>query len=103
MSKIDDRLESLLGITKPFFIKCIIAVTFDMRYFLVEVEDNHEEAFDGSDLEDNLTDKKLLPKEPGIYNCLIKYHTFKCNIPIDPEEWDCYITIEKCEKIDLKL
>ena len=76
------ELKQLLGIHEPTFYKCLIAVTFD-----------------GSDLEDNLTENKNLPKEAGIYKCVIRYHSFKCNIPIDPEEWDCNVTIESCELV----
>lgn len=94
-----NELIDLLGETKPSFHNCIIAVTFDRRSFIVTFEDAVEDAYDGSDLEDNLTDTKNIPKEPGIYRCVIRYHCFKCNIPIDPEEWDCRVTIESCELI----
>ena len=96
-----DKLKELSGIHEPSFHKCLIAVTFDGWAFLVKSENNFEEAFDGSYLEDNLTDIKQIPKEAGIYKCIIRYHSFKCNIPIDPEEWDCNITIESCELVDV--
>ena len=95
------ELKKLIGIHEPSFNKCLIAVTFDGRAFLIKTENNFEEAFDGSDLEDNLTDSKQLPKEAGIYKCVIRYHSFKCNIPIDPEEWDCNVFIESCELVDV--
>lgn len=96
-----EELKQLMGIYEPSFNKCLIAVTFDGRAFLIKTENNFEEAFDGSDLEYNLTDAKNLPKEVGVYKCVIRYHSFKCNIPIDPEEWDCNVTIESCELVDV--
>lgn len=96
-----NELKRSLGIHEPSHNKCLIAVAFDGRAFLIKAENNFEEAFDGSDLEDNLTDIKQLPKEAGIYKCIIKYNSFKSNIPIDPEEWDCNVTIESCELVDV--
>lgn len=95
------ELKQLMGIHDPSFDKCLIAVTFDGRAFLIKTENNLEEAFDGSDLEDNLTNSEKLPKEAGVYKCVIRYHSYTCNIPIDPEEWDCQITIESCELVDV--
>jgi hypothetical protein len=101
MNLLSKELKNLMGIYDPSFHKCIIAITTDNRAFLVKTENNFEEAFDGSDLEDNLTDKRLLPKESGIYKCVIRYHSYRSNIPIDPEEWDCNVTIESCELINI--
>lgn len=95
------EMKQLLGIHEPSFNKCLIAVTFDGRAFLIKTKKNFEEAFDGSDLEDNLTDIKNIPKEAGIYKCIIKYYSFKCNIPIDPEEWDCNVTIDSYELVNV--
>ena len=60
-----------------------------------------EDLFDGSELEDNLSDKKNLPTESGVYKCVIRFHSFKSNRPDDPEEWDSNITIESCELIEI--
>lgn len=97
----ENELNKLLGIHNPSFNECLIAVTFDGRAFLIKTENNFEEAFDGSDLEDNLTDTKNLPTEAGIYKCVIRYHSFKSNMILDPEEWDCNVTIESCERMEL--
>lgn len=97
----NELLEELMGIYAPSFNKCLIAVTFDGSAFLIKTENSLEEAFDSSDLEYILTDVKQIPKEPGIYKCVIRYQYFKCNIPIDPEEWDCKVTIESCELVDI--
>ena len=94
-------LEELMGIYEPSFNKCLIAVTLDGSAFLIKTENYIEDVFDSSDLEYILTDVKQIPKEPGIYKCVIKYQSFKCNIPIDTEEWDCKVTIESCELVDI--
>jgi hypothetical protein len=101
MDLMTNELKKLMGMHEPSFNKCLIAVAFDGRAFLIKTENNFDEAFDGSDLEDNLTNIKNIPKEAGIYKCVIRYHSFKCNIPIDPEEWDSDVTIESCELVDV--
>lgn len=101
MDLLNKELRNLLGITEPSYHKCIIAIAFDGRAFLIKSDDNIEEVFNDSDLEDNLTDKKQIPKEAGIYKCVIKYHSFKCNISIDPDLSDCTVTIESCELMNL--
>ena len=53
------ELKQLLGIHEPTFYKCLFAVVFD-----------------GSDLEDNLTDSRLLPKEAGIYKCTLTVRSY---------------------------
>lgn len=95
------QLKHLLGTSEPSFHSCIIAVSFDGNAMLIKAENNLEQAFDGSNLEDNLTNDKLLPKEAGIYKCLIRYHSFRCNHQLDPIEYDCNITIESIELINV--
>ena len=92
---------------KPTFHDFLIAVTFDgIAHFIYEItdkkpEDTLENFLDGSYLSDNLSDNKNMPTEPGIYKCIFRFHSYKVNIPIDPEEWDYEFTIEKCEKVIL--
>jgi hypothetical protein len=100
---VNKEIKNLLGIYEPSYYKCLIAVTFDCRSFLIKSENNLNELFDGSNLEDNLTNIKQIPKKEGIYKCVIKYHPFKTNIPSEPQEWDHNITIENIELIDIKL
>lgn len=49
--------------------------------------------FDGFFLSDNLTNEKDVPQEPGIYQCDIKYHSYKswtdCGY-----EYDCNVWLE---------
>jgi len=95
------ELKELMGVSEPSFFNCIVAVTSENNAYLIESDKDIEEIFDGSELEDNLTNNKLIPKDPGVYNCVIRYYSFRSNIPMDPIEWDCEITIEKCKKIDI--
>lgn len=101
MDLVNIGLTSLTEKYKPEFINCIIAVTFDGRAFLIKAENNLEEAFDGSDLDDNLTNKNLLPIEAGIYKCVIRYHSYKYHHPQDPVEWDCNVSIESWELVEI--
>jgi hypothetical protein len=107
MDNLIDELNRMLNGSKPEFFKCIIAVTSDKRSFLImSFGDGEnipflEDLFDGSELEDNLSDKKNLPTESGVYKCIIRFHSFKSNRPDDPVEWDSNITIESCELIEI--
>ena len=92
---------------KPTFHYFLVAVTFDgIAHFISEItdkkpEDTLENFLDGSYLSDNLSDNKNMPTEPGIYKCIFRFHSYKVNIPADPDEWDYDFTIEKCENIHL--
>ena len=92
--------------TKPTFHVFLVAVTFDgIAHFVSEITDKSEDTLenflDGSYLTDNLSDNKNIPTEPGVYKCNFRFRSYKCNIPIDPDELDYDFTIEKCEKVDL--
>ena len=91
--------SSLLALDKPSYHDCIIAVTKNDSYIIIP--NDLEEVFDGDNLEDNLTNMKNIPKEPGLYKTKIKYFSYKCNIPIEPVEYDLDITIESIEKIEI--
>jgi len=95
--------ELLFGKNEPVIHEVIVAVTIYNRAFVVSITGINEEDFDGlydgDELEDSLSDKQNLPKEPGLYKCQIRYHTFKCHHPLDPVEWDSSITIESCIKL----
>jgi len=97
----NSEFNRLLGIYEPTFHECLIAVSITGTGTLIKTDKKFAEYLDGTDLEDNITDFRDIPKEPGIYKCTIKHHTFKCNIPSDPDEWDSIITIEKYELIDV--
>ena len=64
---LNGEMKELLGIHDPVFFNCIIGVSFDNNVFIIKTENNFEELFDSSDLEDNLTDIKNLPQNPGIW------------------------------------
>ena len=92
--------------TKPTFHDFLVAVTFDgIAHFVSEITDKSEDTLenflDGSYLTDNLSDNKNIPTEPGVYKCNFRFRSYKCNIPIDPDEGEYDFTIEKCEKVDL--
>lgn len=95
-----DDLSLLLGKTKPIKYNCLIAVGFDGGCILIKSDNGIEDAFDGSDLYHNLTSTEDIPKIPGIYECVISYHSFRCNNFDDPEEWDVNCFIESSKLIN---
>ncbi len=83
-----------------YFYDCIIAVTKRNGAYLIYSTPDVSIFFDGSMLQDNLTDESAIPEVPGIYKCKIKYFFFKNSHPEGPLEHDAIITIESPEKID---
>lgn len=94
---------------KPTFHDFLVAVTFDgIAHFISEITDKKpentlENFLDSSYLSDNLSDNKNIPTEPGVYKCNFRFRSYKCNIPIDPDEWEYEFTIEKCEKVTISI
>lgn len=101
MRELKELTKQLKGENTPYFYDCIIAVTKYNGSFLVESEPSLDDAFDGCDLGDNLTDKSNLPKEAGIYKCKIRYHAYKSHHPLDPVEWDIDVNIVSCEAVSI--
>lgn len=79
---------------------CISAI--DGVGMIISVDDEslmESEFFQGSLLEDNITEEKTIPKEPGFYIAKIKIHSFQCNMPDDPVEYDEVISLEEVQLI----
>lgn len=97
-----DFFKELKGESRPTLFDCIIAVTRDGDAYLIECKQEVLfEIFDGCDLEDNLTNTNNMPKEAGIYDCTISYHSFPSHHPEDPVEYDanCFIVTWTKSKI----
>lgn len=81
----------------------IFAVDTEGRGFVLASESDlyDGDLFDGPFLEDNIEND--VPKEPGLYKCQVRIHSFRCNHPEDPEEWDLTITLEDIVKLKSEL
>jgi hypothetical protein len=100
-----DEKISIVRSNKPKQIySAVIAVTrnnntilIDADPFLYEIEviDKND------DLSDTITSNEKVPTNVGVYDIKICVESYRCNHPLDPEEWDMKITIVECEKIDL--
>lgn len=42
-----------------------------------------------------------IPKEPGLYKCVIRVDVYKCNHPLDPVEWETRVLIEESQRVEL--
>ena len=101
MSELKELIKELKGENDPSFYDCIIEVTKYNGSYLVTSEPSLDDAFDGCDLDDNLTDKSNLPKEAGIYKCKIRYHVYKSHHPLDPVELDVDVSIVSYEMVSI--
>lgn len=99
MEEFKNLFDALSGKNEPTFYDCIIVVTKYNGAYLIKSDPGLEDAFDGQDLDDNLTDTTNLPSEPGVYKCQIRYHGFESHHPLDPVEWDVNVSIVYCEPI----
>ena len=85
-----------------YFAAIVAVSTAGDKYLLASNHDLLEnELFDGPNLYDNIEKRDLDEKLTnfGIYKCQIKVHSYRCNRPDDPEEWDMQINIEDVEEI----
>lgn len=92
-----EEINELLGVPKPIYHECIIAISENGQGVLLKSFPNlfNNELFESCLLEDNLTNIKNIPTEVGLYTCKIKVYSFPCNHIADPKEWD--ITVSACE------
>lgn len=96
------NIQNIFKRSEPILAICLVAVPFDKSFALiVEASEVIQEVFDGPYLEDNLTDMSNVPKEPGVYKCLLSYHAYRSNHPQDPVEWDADIFIKSYDKLDI--
>jgi hypothetical protein len=96
--------EEVRGKTKPQQFKILFAVGKHSTRIL-----NYSEGLEwlindtlGSDDLGNmlLTNNKDIPKAIGVYTALLTIVHCRVNIPVDPEEWDCEITISGIKQIN---
>lgn len=106
-NKFEFDLNRLLGKPSESIFKAVIGITDEGIGIIMSIKDriklNIENLFDGIMLENNLTEQKNVPIEPGIYNCDIHYISFRCNHPEDPEEWDVNVYIDNVIKSNIKI
>lgn len=100
----EELLLQLTGKSKPAVHNCIIAVDECGAGVLLKSEPSlyEHDLFDGLFLEDNLTNKKEIPKDAGVYRCQIEVQSFRCNHPEDPEEWDMTVVLKNVEKLQIE-
>lgn len=88
---------------KPGVHKSVIAICQDGSKILIHSTPSlfEHDMFDGIFLDDNLTSKKNVPTEPGIYQCDIMYHGYRsvtdCGVDYDVDIW-----LENVQKLDDK-
>lgn len=101
MPELDDILARMNGNSSVEFSAAIVRCqNGELVVMSTDPEDIFEAAFDGVFLEDSIYDKESLSKIsiiPGIYEVKMKYSSFRCNHPLDPEEWDSELTILEVE------
>ncbi len=106
MDDLKEQLDRMVGRTKPKTFKiCFVVSDYvepsiifgdDLDWLINDMLSTNE--LDG--ILDNGEMKKM-PKEVGIYSADLIIHSFKSNHPLDPEEWDMTIKIDKIERIEL--
>jgi hypothetical protein len=95
-------LKNKMEGTSTETFNCIIAVGEKGTAFMLDSSPSvyEHDAFDGDYLDDNISEnRKDIPKEKGIYKCVIEVRHSKyltdCGY-----EYDCYTSIKNIEKLD---
>ena len=96
-------LDKLSGRSKPTEYKVAFVISSfndpqfidgDIKWLIDEIGTSY--------LEDIISNKKSIPTEIGAYSASLWVHSFQCNHPEDPTEWDLNIWLENIKKIELK-
>ena len=94
-------LDQLFGRSKPSTHGIMFIVTRAGTKLMIDVDPDLTDSdfFDGEYMEDNITNDKDLPDEPGIYSETIEINSYQSNHPLDPIEWDCDVNISNIKFI----
>lgn len=95
------EFDSIFKKPKPSYHDCIFVVTRNYERIIIDIEQELYDCdcLDGNNLDDNLTDTKNIPTEPGIYSSKMRIYSYQSNNYDDPIGYDMDVTLEDIKSL----